>query len=179
VELKTLDLRYGLPSRVVTSNPNIVILAIDDDSMDLDSDGTYDISFNSHTFVPDFSDECCEYPEDTTILYDCWPTGSVNKYMEVLNSGFQIAVSQNNLISSLSEGDRIDGQLAWENNIALTFIYVHIAPPDVVAAGYWQTDEDKYMGVRKIDTDTTYGWIKMSVGDTISISEVFFGSNRF
>ncbi len=148
------------------------------DSVDLDDNQQFDIAFESGSFLPDLTGVCCNCPEDTAIICDCWPTGREYKISYVLDSSFQIAVSGNYKISCFSAGDTINQSLRWENKSALTFRDILNFPPPAIVTGNWIYDDDRYLGIRKTGIDTVYGWIKLRIIPNMEIKEVFIGSKN-
>jgi hypothetical protein len=145
------------------------------DSLDLDDDLQFDVAFESGTFIPDLSGICCDCPDDPEIICDCWPYGREYMISYVLDSSFQIAISNNYKISCFTEGDTIDNTLSWENKSTLTFKDIQNFPPPPLVTGNWIYDDNRYLGIRKIETDTIYGWIKISISPNIDIKEIFIG----
>ena len=92
VELKTLDLRFNVSNRVVKPNPNIVILSIDDASMEnlQDDFGVWPWTRNAYTKVIDY----LEKGEVDSIILDMMFIGH-QKGFEHLDREFIKAVGNN------------------------------------------------------------------------------------
>ena len=174
----TYKYKLLIPSLSIEEEESGCLVYKGKDSLDLNDDLQFDVAFESGTFIPDLSGICCECPDDPEIICDCWPYGREYKISYILDSSFQIAISNNYKISCFSEGDTIDNDLSWENKSILTFKDIQNFPPPAMVTGNWIYEEDRYLGIRKIGTDTIYGWIKLNVGQNIEIKEFFIGIKK-
>ena len=143
------------------------------DSIDVDNNGNYDLKFQSRSQVPDLIGECCDCPDDPDIFCDCWPSGRIYKFIQTIEVNFQIACDSSNRAISFELNDTIEIWRNWINNNWITLIDVYNFPPPETIYGNWNSIDDRYLGVRKIDTDTLYGWIKINLSETIEIKEIY------
>jgi hypothetical protein len=144
------------------------------DSIDIDLDNQYDIVFVSNNQVPDWTGVCCDWPEDSTIIYDCWPSGQKSKNAYLIDSGFQLACAENYNLMCFGLNDTIKPGSQWQSKRWMYLSRSSYFPPPEIKSGFWDGNEDRYLGIRRIDQDTLYGWIKINAGETIEIKEVYF-----
>jgi len=51
------------------------------DSIDIESDGVYDLAFHPIYHAPDFNGICCIPPDDPDVIGDCWPVEYYSRYI--------------------------------------------------------------------------------------------------
>lgn len=143
------------------------------DTLDVNMDGQPDLRFRWYEQIPDINGECCEIPDDTTVLYDCWPTGYIHGDVSVLNgSTVQIAVNDRSWPLALNEGDTIDARYTWTAGTMLT-LFSEETFPDNGSSGNWAGNVEYFMAIRIPDADTLYGWILVNSDQTLGISEFY------
>ncbi len=143
------------------------------ESIDIDNDGYYDLKFHSMTDKPDINNECCDCPIDTTIICDCSTYGRIYKSIQTTEKKIQIACDLGNYAICFKLNDTIETWKYWISGDWIDLIDKHYFPLPEVIRGNWNTMEDRYLGVRKIDNDTLYGWIKLNLSETIEIKEIY------
>jgi hypothetical protein len=131
------------------------------------------VNFNSCNQTPDISGEFCDCPNDPDIICDCWPTGRIYKYLTIQDTSFQIACDTHIRAVCFSLNDTIEIRTNWINNGMITLIDIYNFPPPVISFGNWRSDSDKYLGIRKVQNDTTYGWIRLNLSETIEVKELY------
>lgn len=125
------------------------------DSIDIDSNLSFDFIFQLYYWDDDCSDFIC----DTPAICDCWPT--VDIYKGFINqSQFQVAYDFDSLypfrffeLDTISENNIwLRKELNCLQNYAFGFRNYNY--------GNWADWENGFLGVRKIyENDTCYGWI--------------------
>ena len=144
------------------------------ESLDIYKDGYPELIFNSKSLLPDISGECCDCPDDPEISCDCWPSGRVYKYIETIDTMYQIACDLDNRAISFEINDTIENCTQWITGSWITLIDIYNFPPPETIYGNWVSVDDRYLGVRKIEADTLYGWIRINLSETIEIKEMYF-----
>jgi hypothetical protein len=128
------------------------------DSIDIDFDKKYDFKFS----IDYRSSDCSDVPdidEDSSVIWDCYPTLSVNN--SFINFGsYQIAYSSDSVSPlRLSAGDTISDKNVWlcKMNNLMEYSYFGLG---MGGYGRWVEVKDGYLGLRKIEAnDTCYGWM--------------------
>jgi hypothetical protein len=144
------------------------------DSIDIDTNGTYDLTFYIHNYENDCSDFYC----DSGDICDCWETWS--KYQAFKNTGtFQIAYDTDSLYPlCLLERDTLTDSRLWiikDINCLQDYYfgtyYTH--------EGHWIDEDFGFIGIRKIENnDTCYGWIYMEhTGSSLRIEKIALQKN--
>lgn len=161
------------PSIMIIENEIACLFYSGMDSIDIDNNGNFDLKFHSSSQVPDLSGECCNCPDDPDIICDCWPSGRIYKFIQTIEASYQIACDSNSRAISFGLNDTIETWQNWINNNWITLIDIYNFPPPEIIYGNWDSMDDKYLGIRKIDNDTLYGWIKINLSETIAIKEIY------
>ncbi len=161
------------PSMLIAETEKGCLFYTGNGSIDIDNDKNIDMSFNSWNQIPDISGECCDCPDDSDIICDCWPSGRIYKYIHIQDTSFQIACDTNLRAVCFSSNDTIEIWRNWAKKGKITLIDLYNFPPPEISYGNWISDSDKYLGIRKIFNDTTYGWLRLNLSKTIEVKELY------
>ena len=147
------------------------------DSLDIDGDGKPDLAFHSRTQNPDLTGECCDCPDDPEIFCDCWPTGRIYKFVEVLDTLCNVACDTEKRAWRFELNDTIKASIGWTGSSPVTLIDFYNFPPPETIYGNFDSSENQYLGIRKTGSDTLYGWVRLDLSETIEIDEMYFEKN--
>lgn len=115
------------------------------ESVDLDSNGSNDIAFVRDGYS------------------DLFMRAEANNYNLSINNlnDYELVCSRNlldNYVDTLSLGDTLSNDLNWVKYRSYKLIDVH----PTYTYGHWNIwGDEKYIGFRKIDTDTIMGWLRL------------------
>lgn len=170
---------YSNKSKIVELNESGCLQYSGLDSIDIDNDLFYDFIFNALYKELDVQGICNPYINlDTSIIWDYWPTGENKVMLEFKNMNFEVACDSNSQIICFNLNDTIEKEYNWENNSnKLFYHYVYSISGDWEEF-YWEVLEDRYLGIRKIGTDTVYGWLKLNIYNTVEIKEIYLQSEH-
>lgn len=170
----TSDYYYNLsPYMQVVEKETGCLLYTGKDSLDIDNNNVFELILNSWSQVPDIAGECCDCPDDPDVICDCIPTGRIFKYFQIQDTSFQIACDINSRAVCFSLNDTIENWPNWVNTGMITLIDTYNFPPPVISYGNWISDNDMYLGIRKVHGDTTYGWLRLNLSETIEVKELY------
>ena len=130
------------------------------DSIDFDNDSKYDFKINYSVVYPDLDYSCgCSG--------DCFPSGYQDIELIRLNTKYQISIDSGRIIHQFSFNDKISENNKWDTSANSYF--ANATFPNFMYK--WSNVDNKYIGIRFIDKDTIYGWIRISCHDTITIKD--------
>ncbi|HLO59269.1 MAG TPA: hypothetical protein VK179_11035 [Bacteroidales bacterium] len=137
-----------------------------DNSVDLDFDNNSDLKITYDVEVPDLDFSCCNAGN----IGDCFPTGYQLIELTRLNKNYQIATDSDHIIKQFVKGEKIFQYNNWD-----TCTIVYFANSSFPAwINNWENNSNKYIGIRLLDKDTIYGWIKAAYIDTLIIEDFAF-----
>jgi hypothetical protein len=135
-------------------------------SIDLNFDNNADLKITYDVEVPDLDYSCCNAENGG----DCFPTGYQLIELNRINKNYQIATDSEHIIQQFIKDDKI-----FQNNNWDTSKNVYFAKSSFPAwINNWRNNSNKYIGIRLLNEDTIYGWIKVTYIDTIIIEEFAF-----
>jgi hypothetical protein len=150
-------------------------------SVDIDNDTVNEFIFENGALNDTPYDICCPPPEDTTLVYDCWP--SYFPFYDIkTTSKIEILADTNHSISrylsyidTLNYADTINTKTNWMHEEVYS-LYNQNGPCVRGVCGYWQNiTKDMYLGFRIVEDDSfRYGWIKIGKTDIFEIKEIAF-----
>lgn len=133
------------------------------DSFVLNIDKNIDFQIIYHVVTPDLTGSCCPGG-------DCFPSGFQQIELKKFNSHYQIAIDSLHLIHKFNLNDKVSKNNNWDASSDIYFANVTFPKWD----NNWLNSDNKYIGIRFIDTDTIYGWIRVSYQDTILLKDYAF-----
>ena len=134
-----------------------------EDSIDLNKDKAFDIKIIYQVVTPDLDYSCCPGG-------DCFPSGYQLIELKGLNEKYQIAIDSAKIIHKFNANDIISRNYNWDNS--KTVYFANSLFPAWI--NKWNDTENKYIGIRILDKDTLYGWIRISYKDTIVVKDYAF-----
>jgi len=154
-------------------NPNICINYTEvyynsyfgEKSIDINNDNNSDFKVTYRVVLPDLNNSCCN-----ATYGDCFPNGYNEITLERLNKSYQIATGAEHIIQQFIKDEKIDRYSNWDT--CTTVYFANSTFPAMT--NNWKYKTDKYIGVRLVDTDTIYGWIKLTYIDTITFEDCGF-----
>jgi hypothetical protein len=125
-------------------------------SLALFNNSSYDFEIDYNVVIPDLNHTCdCEG--------DCFPWGHQIIKLAKKNQNYQIATDSGGFIHQFSASESISKDNKWDTSLVSYF--ANTTFPN------WRNDwiekDNKYIGVRLIQKDTLYGWIRISYHENL------------